>query len=430
MQHLRHTDPEVFTAVLNDVERQNNSLNLIASENYASEAVLEVCGQPMSNKYAEGYPGKRFYAGCEYVDRVERLAIERTKQLFDAEHVNVQPHSGTQANMAVYFAALRPGDTILSMSLSHGGHLSHGARANFSGQLYNVLHYGVRRDTETIDFDQVAHLAREHKPKLIITGYSAYSRIIDFAKFREICDEVGAYLLADIAHIAGLVAADVHPSPVPYAEFVTMTTHKTLRGPRGAVILCQSRWAEAIDRAVFPFAQGGPLMHIIAAKAVCMREAMTQRFRDDQRQTVENARVLAEELARDGLRVVSGGTDNHMLLVDLRPFGITGKDAEAWLSEAGIIVNKNAIPFDERSPVVASGIRIGTASVTTRGMKTEEMRMIARLILRVLREPTERVLRQVRGQVIELCHQFPVYQEWLERMRLLIGDVSGATVTA
>lgn len=417
MMRLFEVDPQVFEAIAKEIERQNEVLNLIASENYASEAVLAACGQPMSNKYAEGYPSNRYYAGCEYVDEVERLAMERAKQLFGAEHANVQPHSGTQANMAVYFAALKPGDVILSMHLDHGGHLSHGSKANFSGQLFRVVHYGVRRDTETIDYDEVARKAREFKPKLIITGYSSYSRSIDFAAFREICDEVGAYLVADIAHIAGLVAAGVHASPLPYAQFVTLTTHKTLRGPRGGLILCESRFAEAIDRAVFPFVQGGPMMHIIAAKAVCLKEAMSQRFKAEQRQTVENARTLADELMRRGLRIVSGGTDNHLLLVDLRSLSITGKDAEGWLSEAGIIVNRNSIPFDERPPNIASGIRIGTAGVTARGMKEEHMRFIGEWIAMVLKEPTEAVIKSVHSKVKELCRSFPVYSGWLESMR-------------
>ncbi len=414
---LLHTDPQVFEAIVREMERQNEVLNLIASENYASEAVLLACGQPMSNKYAEGYPASRYYAGCEHVDEVERLAVERAKQLFGAEHANVQPHSGTQANMAVYFATLKPGDVILSMRLDHGGHLSHGAKVNFSGQLFKVVHYGVRRDTETIDYDDVARKAKEFKPKLIITGYSSYTRAIDFATFREICDDVGAYLLADIAHIAGLVAAGVHPSPLPHAQFVTLTTHKTLRGPRGGLILCEGRFAESIDKAVFPIVQGGPMMHIIAAKAVCLREAMTQRFKEEQRQTVENARALAEELQRQGLKLVSGGTDNHMVLVDLRSLSITGMDAERWLSEAGIIVNRNSIPFDEQPPNITSGIRIGTAAVTTRGMRTEHMRLIGRWIAMVLREPTETVIKDVRSQVKELCNSFPVYADWIELMR-------------
>ncbi|MCS7252431.1 MAG: serine hydroxymethyltransferase [Armatimonadetes bacterium] len=417
MAQLLQTDPQVFEAIVREMERQNEVLNLIASENYASEAVLLACGQPMSNKYAEGYPSNRYYAGCEHVDEVEMLAIERAKQLFGAEHANVQPHSGTQANMAVYFAILKPGDVILSMRLDHGGHLSHGARANFSGRLFNVIHYGVRHDTETIDYDDVARKAREFKPKLIITGYSSYTRTIDFATFREICDDVGAYLLADIAHIAGLVAAGVHSSPLPHAHFVTLTTHKTLRGPRGGLILCEGVFAESIDKAVFPFVQGGPMMHIIAAKAVCLKEAMTQRFKDEQRQTVENARALAEELMRHGFKLVSGGTDNHMLLVDLRPLSITGIDAERWLSEAGIIVNRNSVPFDEQPPSITSGIRIGTAGITTRGMRTEHMQLIGKLIAKVLREPTETVINNVRQHVRELCESFPVYSGWIELMR-------------
>ncbi len=418
---LWETDPEIFDAILSDIERQNLYLNLIASENYTSLAVLAALANPMQNKYAEGYPGRRYYGGCDFVDIAEKLAIERAKQLFGADHANVQPHAGVQANMAVYFACLQPGDVILSPALAHGGHLSHGAPVTASGKLYRVVQYGVNKDTETVDFDQVRQLAREHKPKLIICGYSAYSRIVEFDKFREIADEVGALLMADIAHIAGLVAAGVHPSPVPYSEFVTTTTHKTLRGPRGALILCKSEWAQAVDKAVFPGTQGGPFMHVIAAKAVCFKEAMSEEFKRDQFQTVANAKALAEELQRQGFRIVSSGTDNHLMLVDLRPFNseLTGADAEKLLQQAHIIVNKNAIPFDERPPMKASGIRIGTPACTTRGMREDEMRQIGRWIAQVLRDSTEETIERVKNEVVELCQQFPVYPDLWETIKSL-----------
>lgn len=419
LETLFETDPEIFEAMLADIERQNIHINLIASENYTSTAVLAALANPMQNKYAEGYPGRRYYGGCDFVDIAEQLAIERAKQLFGADHANVQPHAGVQANMAVYFACLSPGDVILGPALAHGGHLSHGAPVTASGKLYRVVQYGVRKDTETIDFDQVRQLAKEHKPKLIICGYSAYSRTVEFDKFREIADEVGALLMADIAHIAGLVAAGAHPSPVPYAEFVTTTTHKTLRGPRGALILCKAEWAQAIDKAVFPGSQGGPFMHVIAAKAVCFKEAMTEEFKRDQFQTVANAKALAEELQKQGFRIVSGGTDNHLMLVDLRPFNpnLTGADAEKLLQRAHIIVNKNAIPFDERPPMKASGIRIGTPACTTRGMREDEMRQIGRWISQVLRDPTDETIERVKGEVTELCQQFPVYADLWETMK-------------
>ncbi len=418
---LLETDPEIFEAIVADIERQNLYLNLIASENYTSPSVLAALANPMQNKYAEGYPSRRYYGGCDFVDIAEQLAIERAKQLFNADHANVQPHAGVQANMAVYFACLQPGDVILGPALAHGGHLSHGAPVTAVGKLYRVVQYGVRKDTETIDFEQVLQLAREHKPKLIICGYSAYSRIVEFDKFREIADEVGALLMADIAHIAGLVAAGAHLSPVPYAEFVTTTTHKTLRGPRGALILCKSEWAQAIDKSVFPGSQGGPFMHVIAAKAVCFKEAMSEEFKRGQFQTVANAKALAEELQRQGFRIVSGGTDNHLMLVDLRPFNpnLTGADAEKLLQKAHIIVNKNAIPFDERPPMKASGIRIGTPACTTRGMMEEEMKLIGRWIAQVLRDPTDETIKQVKDQVIELCQQFPVYSDLWEGMKAL-----------
>ncbi|MEO0238998.1 MAG: serine hydroxymethyltransferase [candidate division WOR-3 bacterium] len=420
-ENLRRTDPEIFEAIFNELQRQRNGLELIASENFTSDAVMEAMGNVMTNKYAEGYPGARYYGGCEFVDVAERLAIERAKQLFGADHVNVQPHSGVQANMAVYFAVLNPGDTILSMQLSHGGHLSHGHKVSFSGKLYNVVHYTVHPETERIDFDLVRKLALEHKPKLILAGYSAYPRIIEWDKFREIADEVGAYFMADIAHIAGLVAAGIHPSPIPYAHFVTTTTHKTLRGPRGGMIMCKAEFAKDIDKAVFPGAQGGPLMHVIAAKAVALKEALTPEFKQYQEQIVKNAKKLAETLISEGLRLVTGGTDNHLMLVDLRPFKITGNIAEKALEKAGITVNKNTIPFDPEKPTVTSGIRIGTPAVTTRGMKEDEMVKIGKLISKVLRSPDdEKVISEVRKEVQELCDAFPLYQERYESMRRLL----------
>lgn len=420
-ENLRKTDPEIFEAIFNELQRQRNGLELIASENFTSDAVMEAMGNVMTNKYAEGYPGARYYGGCEFVDVAERLAIERAKALFGAEHVNVQPHSGVQANMGVYFAVLQPGDTILSMALSHGGHLSHGHKVSFSGKLYNVVHYTVHPETERIDFDLVRQLAHEHKPKIILAGYSAYPRIIEWEKFREIADEVGAYFMADIAHIAGLVAAGLHPSPIPYAHFVTTTTHKTLRGPRGGMIMCKAEFAKDIDKAVFPGAQGGPLMHVIAAKAVALKEAMTEEFKKYQEQIVKNAKTLAETLVSEGLRLVTGGTDNHLMLVDLRPFKITGNVAEKALEKAGITVNKNTIPFDPEKPTVTSGIRIGTPAVTTRGMKEPEMVKIGKLISRVLKNPDdESVIASVRAEVQELCNSFPLYQERYEHMRRLL----------
>lgn len=420
-ERLKKVDPEIFEAIYNELLRQRNGLELIASENFTSDAVMEAMGNVMTNKYAEGYPGARYYGGCEFVDVAERLAIERAKILFNAEHVNVQPHSGVQANMGVYFAVLQPGDTILSMQLSHGGHLSHGHKVSFSGKLYNVVHYTVHPETERIDFDLVRNLAMEHKPKLILAGYSAYPRIIEWEKFREIADEVGAYFMADIAHIAGLVVAGLHPSPIPYAQFVTTTTHKTLRGPRGGMIMCKAEFAKDIDKAVFPGAQGGPLMHVIAAKAVAFKEAMSEDFKKYQEQIVMNAKTLAETLVSEGLRLVTGGTDNHLMLVDLRPFKITGNIAEKALERAGITVNKNTIPFDPEKPTVTSGIRIGTPAITTRGMKEQEMKKIGKLISRVLRNPEdERVIEEVRKEVEELCNAFPLYSERYENMRRLL----------
>ena len=419
LKDLFNSDPEIFEAIYKEIKRQHENLELIASENFVSRAVLSSLGTPLTNKYAEGYPGKRYYGGCEFVDIAEELARERAKKLFNAEHANVQPHSGTQANMAVYFAVLKPGDTILSMELSHGGHLSHGSPVSFSGKLYNVVYYGVKKDTEIIDFDMVRDLARKHKPKLIVTGYSAYPRKIDFEKFREIADEVGAYLMADIAHIAGLVATGFHPSPVNTADFVTSTTHKTLRGPRGAFILTKERYKKIIDKAVFPGTQGGPLMHVIASKAVCFKEAMSEEFKNYQEQIVKNAKALANTLKEEGARLVSGGTDNHLMLVDLRPFKITGKKAERILGSVNITVNKNTIPFDPEKPFVASGIRLGTPALTTRGMKEEEMKIVGKLIARVLKNPeNESILNEVKKEVLSLCERFPLYPELRREMEV------------
>ncbi len=412
LNYLMAQDPEVAGAILRDIERQQRRLNLIASENYASRAILEAQGSVLTNKYAEGYPGRRYYGGCEFVDEVERVAIERAKSLFGAEHANVQPHSGTQANFAAYFAVLEPGDRILAMDLAHGGHLTHGSPVNFSGRLFRVIPYGVHPETETIDYDQVARLAREHRPRMIVAGATAYPRVFDFARLREIADEVGAYLLVDMAHFAGLVAGGVHPNPVPYADIVTSTTHKTLRGPRSGLILCREALARQVDRAVFPFSQGGPLMHVVAAKAVCFHEASQPAFRAYAEQVVRNARALAEELTRRGYHLTSGGTDNHLMLVDLRSKGLTGKAAEAALGAAYIIVNKNMVPFDPQKPAVTSGIRIGTPAVTTRGMREEEMRRIAGWIDEVLSSPGDpEVAARVRAEVQELCSSFPIYAE-------------------
>lgn len=412
---LREVDPEVAEAIERETLREERKVVLIASENYATEAILEAQGAILTNKYAEGYPGNRYYGGCQYVDVVERLAIRRAKELFGAEHANVQPSSGTSANMGVYFAVLNPGDTIMAMDLAHGGHLTHGAPANFSGKLYRVVHYGVSPEDERLDYEQLRKLALEHRPKLIVAGASSYPRTIDFGRFREIANEVGAYLMADMAHIAGLVAAEVHPSPVPHCHFVTSTTHKTLRGPRGGFILCKGDYAELIDRTVFPGIQGGPLMHVIAAKAVCFKEAMTEEFRAYQRQVVRNAQRLAQALQEHGFRVVSGGTDNHMLLLDLSDKGITGREAEEALERAGITVNKNVIPFDKRGPSLTSGIRLGTPVVTTRGMKEEEMDLIASMIAEVLHSyPNPEVEAQVARRAEELCRAFPIYRHRLK----------------
>ena len=408
---LEQVDPEVFEAIRNESERLESNLELIASENVVSEAVLEAQGSLMTNKYAEGYPGRRYYGGCEYVDVVERLAVERARALFGAEHVNVQPHSGSQANMAVYFAVLEPGDTYLGMDLSHGGHLSMGSPVNFSGRLYGVVSYGVSAETETLDYDALADLAREHRPRLIVAGASAYPRILDYERFRAIADEVGALLMVDMAHIAGLVAAGCHPSPVPHADYVTTTTHKTLRGPRGGMILCREEHAKALDSRVFPGMQGGPLMHVVAAKAVALKEAATEEFAAYQRQIVANAKALADALTARGFRLVSGGTDNHVMLLDLRDSETTGKLAQETLERAGITANRNTVPFDRRSPFVTSGVRIGTPAVTTRGMKEPEMRVIAELIQRALAKVGDkRGLDAVAAQVRTLCERFPVYR--------------------
>ena len=408
------TDPEVARAILRETQRQAGKLNLITSENFVSEAVLEAQGSTLTNKYAEGYPGKRYYGGCKFVDTVETLAIERCKHLFAAEHVNVQPHSGTQANMAVYFSILEPGDTILGMNLSHGGHLSHGSSTNFSGRFYHVVSYGVDRETETIDFNEVEALAKKHRPKLIVAGASAYPRFIDFEKFRMVADQVGAMLVADIAHIAGMVATGLHPSPVKISEFVTSTTHKTLRGPRGGFVMCRKEFAKMLDSCVFPGMQGGPLMHVIAAKAVAFKEALSGEFKDYQSQVVKNARTMADEMISQGFRLVSGGTDNHMVLADLTDKKITGKDAQEVLDRTGITVNKNSIPFDTRSPQITSGIRIGTPAVTTRGMKEGEMKIIARLISEVLTHmDNEKHLQEIGEEVKALCEKFPLYSERL-----------------
>ncbi len=408
---LEQVDPEVFEAIHKESERLECNLELIASENVVSEAVLEAQGCLMTNKYAEGYPGRRYYGGCEYVDVVERLAVERARELFGAEHVNVQPHSGTQANMAVYFAVLNPGDTYLGMDLSHGGHLSMGSPVNFSGRLYNVVAYGVSEETETIDYDTLAELAREHRPRLIVAGASAYPRTVDYESFRAIADEVGALLMVDMAHIAGLVAAGCHPSPIPHADYVTTTTHKTLRGPRGGMILCREEHAKALNSRVFPGMQGGPLMHVIAAKAVALKEAATPEFTSYQRQIVANAKALAGALADQGFRLVSGGTDNHLMLMDLRDSELTGKLAQETLERAGITANRNTVPFETRSPFVTSGVRIGTPAVTTRGMKEPEMRVIAALIQRALAlVGDEDGLDAIAAEVRELCERFPVYR--------------------
>jgi len=406
---IRKIDPEVADLIEKEVERQRNKIELIASENFVSKAVMEATGTALTNKYAEGYPGKRYYGGCEYVDEIESLAINRAKEIFGAEHANVQPHSGAQANMAVYFAVLEPGDTILGMNLAHGGHLTHGSPVNMSGKYFNIVPYGVSRKDYLIDYEELRHLALEHKPKMIVAGASAYPRIIDFKRFREIADEVGAYLMVDMAHIAGLVAAGVHPSPVPYADFVTSTTHKTLRGPRGGLILCKEKYAKAIDKAVFPGQQGGPLMHVIAAKAVSFKEALSDDFKAYQWQIVKNAKALAKALIERGMNVITGGTDNHLILVDVTNMGLTGKDAQLMLDDVYITCNKNGIPFDTLSPFITSGIRLGTPAVTSRGMVEEDMVEIAELIHLTLSN-YEKNRDMVRERVKKLLARYPLYQ--------------------
>ena len=413
LEHLKKTDREVFEAIGKEFKRQEEHLEMIASENYTSYAVMEAQGSVLTNKYAEGLPHKRYYGGCEYVDIVEDLAIERVKKLYGAEHANVQPHSGSQANQAVMFSQLKAGDTILGMRLDHGGHLTHGAKVNLSGIVFNSVQYGVNPETELIDYDEVYRLAKEHKPRLIIAGASAYSRVIDWAKFKEIAEEVGALLMVDMAHYAGLIAGGSYPSPVPYADFTTSTTHKTLRGPRGGFILTKKEFAKDIDKWVFPRLQGGPLMHVIAGKAVAFKEAMSDEFKEYAEQTVKNAKVLAEELKAEGLRIVSGGTDSHIVLVDLRPLNVKGNQAEDALGKANITVNKNAIPFDPEKPMITSGIRLGTAALTTRGMKENDMRRIARNIVKVLKNlDNENIIREVREDVLSLCSTYPLYPEW------------------
>jgi len=410
MSFLEQADPAVFSAIQKETQRLEGNLELIASENVVSEAVLEAQGCVMTNKYAEGYPGKRYYGGCEFVDEVESLAIARAKELFSADHANVQPHSGSQANMTVYLSVLKPGDTYLGMNLAHGGHLSMGSPVNFSGFIYKVIPYGVSEKTETIDYDEVERLAKEHRPKLIVAGASAYPRVIDYPRFRKIADDIGALLMVDMAHIAGLVAAGLHPSPVPYADFVTTTTHKTLRGPRGGMVLCKAEHAKTVDSKVFPGMQGGPLMHVIAAKAVALKEASSPEFKIYQQQIVKNAQALAKGLVSHGFRLTSDGTDNHLMLVDLRKSELTGKVAQEALDKARITVNRNAVPFDTRSPFVTSGVRIGTPAVTTRGMKEPEMAIIADLIARALDHVSDdAALRSIADAVGELCGKFPVY---------------------
>jgi len=411
IDHVRKVDPEIAAAFDKEIERETYKLEMIASENFASRAVMEAQGTVMTNKYAEGYPGKRYYGGCEFVDIAESLAIERVKKLFGAEHANVQPHSGAQANIAAYIAFIKPGDTVLGLNLSHGGHLTHGSPVNISGMYFHFVPYGVRKEDERIDFDLVRDLVKKHKPKLIVTGATAYPRIIDFKLFRSIADEVSAYLMADIAHIAGLIVAGLHPSPVPHSHVVTSTTHKTMRGPRGGFILCPSEYAKAVDKAVFPGSQGGPLMHVIAAKAVSFKEAMRPEFKKYQEQIVKNAKALAETLMKEGFRLVSGGTDNHLMLVDLKDKKLTGKVAEKVLDDVGITVNKNTIPFDPESPFITSGIRIGTPALTTRGMKEKEMKIIGELIAKVLKNiDDEKAKKDVAGEARKLCKQFPLYK--------------------
>lgn len=410
MSTIKKADAEVYEAMNLELSRQRGNIELIASENFVSPAVMAAVGSHLTNKYAEGLPGKRYYGGCQYVDIVENLAIERCKKLFGCDHVNVQPHSGAQANTAVYFALLNPGDTILGMNLSHGGHLTHGSPVNISGKYFKIVPYGVSKEDERIDYDALEQLAIENKPKMIVAGASAYPRIIDFPRLREIADKVGAYLMVDIAHIAGLVAAGLHPSPVPYADIVTTTTHKTLRGPRGGIIMCKEQYAKAIDKAVFPGMQGGPLMHVIAGKAVAFKEALSDEFKAYQKQVVANAAAMADEFKKCGVRLVSGGTDNHLMLVDLRDKNMTGKELEKMLDEVNITVNKNTIPFEETSPFITSGIRIGTPSITTRGFKEEDARLVARLITKIIEEK-EAAFDFVRGEVKKLCDKYPLYAD-------------------
>lgn len=409
MTVIKQSDPQLYAAMDAELKRQQNNIELIASENIVSPAVMAAAGSHLTNKYAEGLPGKRYYGGCEFVDVAENLARDRLKELFGCEHCNVQPHSGAQANFAVYFAMLSPGDTIMGMNLSHGGHLTHGSPVNISGKYFKIVPYGVSAETERIDYDEMEKIALETKPKMIVSGASAYSRIIDFARIREICDKVGAYMMVDIAHIAGLVAAGLHPSPVPFADFVTTTTHKTLRGPRGGVIMCKEKYAREIDKAVFPGTQGGPLMHIIAAKAAAFKEALSSEFKAYQKQVLQNAEAMAERFKKNGIRLVSGGTDNHLMLLDLRSTGVTGKELESMLDKVHITVNKNTIPFETASPFVTSGIRVGTPAITTRGMKEKDCEQIADLISRVVREK-EDCFKDVLAEVTALCARFPIYE--------------------
>ena len=409
-ENIEKIDPEAAEIIKKEKERQHIGIELIASENFVSTAVMEAQASVMTNKYAEGYPGKRYYGGCKWYDEIEKLAIERAKKLFNAEHANVQPHSGTQANMAVYFAVLKHGDNVMAMDLNHGGHLSHGSPVSFSGKFYNFLHYTINKETERIDYDNLMKLAKEHKPKLIVCGASAYPRIIDFKRFREVCDEVGAYLVADIAHIAGLIVAGEHPNPFPYADFVTTTTQKTLRGPRGGLILCKKEYAKLIDKNVFPCIQGGPFMHTIAAKAVAFKEAMSDEFKEYQKQIIRNAKALADAMQKNGFRLVSGGTDNHLMLVDLSDKNITGKETQVLLEEVEITVNKNMIPFDKNPPYITSGIRIGTPAVTTRGMKETEMKEIGDFITKTIEnKDNDKAKEDIKNQVISLCKKFPLY---------------------
>ncbi|HHY13798.1 MAG TPA: serine hydroxymethyltransferase [Thermoanaerobacterales bacterium] len=411
MNHLKSIDKEIYAIIEKEIRRQKDTIELIASENFVSDAIMETMGSPLTNKYAEGYPGRRYYGGCRFVDMAEELAIERAKEIFSAEHANVQPHSGTQANMAVYFSALNIGDTVLGMNLSHGGHLTHGSPVNMSGEYFNFEYYGVDKETGLIDYDNVMELAHKYKPKMIIAGASAYPRKIDFAQFREIADSVGAYLMTDIAHIAGLIAVGLHSNPAPYADFTTSTTHKTLRGPRGGLILCKEDHARDIDKAIFPGTQGGPLMHIIAAKAVCFKEAMMPEFAEYQKQVISNAKSLAENLKENGFSLISDGTDNHLILIDLRNKGLTGKKAEAVLDNIGITVNKNTIPYDPETPFVTSGIRLGTPAITSRGMKESEMGEIAELINETINNcDDEAKLKAIKKKVKTLCERFPLYE--------------------